>query len=484
MSAPLWTSAEAARATAGVTDTAWEAQGVSIDTRTIAAGDLFVALTDQRDGHDFVAEALSKGAAAAMVTHRPAAVEATAPLLIVDNVLTALEGLAKAARTRTRAQIVAVTGSVGKTSTKDMLHHVLTAQGTVHAAVKSLNNHWGVPLTLARMPAATDFAIIEIGMNHSGEITPLSRLARPDVAIVTTVAAAHMAAFESIKDVARAKAEIFAGMTAGSGTAILNADDETHSLLRLAAIEGGLEVITFGARTGADWHLSGGTSHTHYQTVAYDRCGDTSLFKLAAQGRHFALNALAVLTAVVAVGGDHALAALRLADWQPPDGRGARLWVYLDPGETRQKLLLIDDAYNANPASMGAALDALAASTPTDGLGTRSTGRRIAFLTDMLELGRDSAAQHRAMAAHAGIDAITKVHAAGPMMRALFDALPADKRGEWRENADALADIAHHLVDAGDVVMVKGSKGSRASIVVDAIKELGQAGRPGGKEKV
>ena len=194
----LWTAAEAAAATGGQATLPFTASGVSIDSRSLEAGDLFVALKDVRDGHDFVAQAFARGAAAALVTHRPEGVAADAPLLIVPDVLEALGRLGAAARARTRAKVVAVTGSVGKTSSKEMLRAVLSGQGRTHAAEASFNNQWGVPLTLARMPAATEYAVIEIGMNHPGEIAPLARLAQPHVVLITTVAAAHLEAFDSV----------------------------------------------------------------------------------------------------------------------------------------------------------------------------------------------------------------------------------------------------------------------------------------------
>ena len=471
---PLWTAADAVLATGGTTHGAWAAFGVSIDSRAIEKGDLFVALKDARDGHEFVANALANGAAVAMVSFRPEGVAADAPLLIVPDVLVALENLAVAARKRTSAKVVAITGSVGKTSTKDMLQTVLGKQGLVHAAVKSLNNHWGVPLTLARMPEKTEYALIEIGMNHPGEITPLSRLARPDIAIVTTVAEAHMAAFASVSEIACAKAEIFEGLPVG-GTAILNADIPTYDILAQAAARANATIKRFGENPDAEFHLSevrlsGGTT-----SVRATINGAPILFKIGAPGRHLASNALAVLAAVEAVGADLAIAALDLANWFPPQGRGQRHWIRLDPIEEALRIELIDDAYNANPASMAAALDVLAASHPINGLGRVFAGRRIAILSDMLELGPNEAENHRVIADHPAVALIDQIHVAGPLMRNLHRALPAEKRGEWHETAQELAKRVHRLFDAGDVVMVKGSKGSKAALVVDAIKKLGQA---------
>lgn len=470
----LWTASDAAKATGGRTRGDWQASGVSIDTRTLAPGDLFVALTDIRDGHDFVEQALAKGAAAALVSRVPEGVENDAPLLIVDDVLAALEDLGRAARKRTSAKVIAVTGSVGKTSTKDMLCAALKGQGQVHAAVKSLNNHWGVPLTLARMPQDTDFAIIEIGMNHAGEITPLSKLARPHVALITTVAEAHMAAFSSVTDIAHAKAEIFTGVEPG-GTAILNLDIETYEILAESARQSQAQIVTFGEAELADYRMVSLGQHNNSALIKATVLGEPLLYKIPASGRHMALNSMAVLAAVAAVDGDLALAVLDLSHWHPPAGRGERSWIVLDPVEDVQRLELIDDAYNANPTSMAAAFEVLAASTPVDGLGRVRRGRRVAFLTDMLELGTDEAARHRALADLPTISNVDTVHTAGPLMQELHVALPAEIQGEWHDSAEKLAAGAYRLLDAGDVVMVKGSKGSRAALVVDAIRKLGQA---------
>ncbi|MFQ5437927.1 MAG: UDP-N-acetylmuramoyl-tripeptide--D-alanyl-D-alanine ligase [Paracoccaceae bacterium] len=470
----LWTASEAIEATGGTTLGDWVATGISIDTRTLSPGDLFVALSDRRDGHDFVADALASGAAAALVSRVPDGVGEDAPLLLVADVQKALEALAGAARKRTEARVIAVTGSVGKTSTKDMLAHVLSRQGKTHAAVMSLNNHWGVPLTLARMPRDCDFAVIEIGMNHAGEITPLSCLARPNVALVTTVAEAHMAAFSSLDEIARAKAELFDGLERG-GTAVLNRDDATHALLAASAGRIGVRIVGFGTQDRADYVLRECRIQAESCIVRASIDGATCLFKIGAPGRHLAMNALSVLAAIEAVGADMAVAALDLADWHPPAGRGQRLTIRLDPVEESQTLELIDDAYNANPASMASAFEVLAASQPVDGRGRIRRGRRIAFLSDMLELGAEAAQKHRALCDLAAMAQVDTVHCAGALMKNLIEALPAEKRGEWHATAETLGARVHHLLDAGDVVLVKGSKGSRAALVVDAIKKLAKA---------
>lgn len=468
----LWTAAEAIAATQGRSTGDWQAEGVSIDTRTLRPGDLFVALTDARDGHDFVAEALAKGAAAALVSQVPPGVPATAPLLIVPDVLAALTALAAAARARTGARVVGVTGSAGKTSTKEMLLAILGPQGVTHASAASYNNHWGVPLTLARMPAETRFAIIEIGMSHPGEIAPLARLARLDVAIVTTVAAAHLAAFDSVDGIAHEKASIFDGLAPG-GTAIFNGDVPSLPILRNKAMAVGAHCVTFGGSPGLDWRLDDARIIEETTVARATRRDEAVLFKVATPGRHFAMNALAALAAVEALGADPVIAVCDLGLWRPPPGRGQRERIMLDRID-ETFFDLIDDAFNANPASIAASLDVLTAARPTDGIGRVGGGRRIAILGDMLELGPTERSLHEAIAGHPGLAAVHVIHCVGPLMQALHDALPRKQRGDWVATAAELVPRVRSLTDAGDVILVKGSKGSKVSLIVDALRRIGQ----------
>lgn len=470
----IWTAQEAAAATGGETRGDWAATGVSIDTRSLMAGDLFVALKDTRDGHDFVADALAKGAAAALVSRRPEGVPEGAPLLVVPDVLRALEALGEAGRARSTARVVAITGSVGKTSTKDMLRYVLTGQGKVHAAEKSFNNHWGVPLTLARLPADADFAVVEIGMNHPGEIAPLSRMARPHVAIVTTVGAAHLEAFGSLEGIAWEKASIFEGLEPG-GTAIYHGDIPQTPILAEVARRHATRLVTFGTGVG-NHHRALDLRVQDEATVATARLWRTPVaYCIRCAGRHFAVNALAVLAAVGEVGADRARAIIAMSSWEPSNGRGKRERIGLDLANEHLTFDVIDDAFNANPASMTAALDVLGTAVPMDGLGRVSKGRRIAILGDMLELGRDEARLHAEIADHPVMAHVAVVHCVGPRMRHLWEALPERHSGLWTETADKLAARVHTLVDAGDVVLVKGSKGSKVARVVDAIRKLGHA---------
>ncbi|MGB0771692.1 MAG: UDP-N-acetylmuramoyl-tripeptide--D-alanyl-D-alanine ligase, partial [Paracoccaceae bacterium] len=403
----LWSAKEAEEATGGRAIGDWHVTGVSIDTRTLQTGDLFIALKAARDGHDFVADALAAGAGAALVSRVPDGVDDTAPLLIVSDVQTALEDLGRAARARTRAKVIAVTGSVGKTSTKEMLRHMLGACGKTHASVASYNNHWGVPLTLARMPADTEFAVIEIGMNHPDEIAPLAKMAAPDVAMVTTVAEVHLEAFDDINGIALEKASIIDGLVP-NGVAIMNADTPCTKVIETYTKD--VTTRWFGAAAAeaslSDVQVKGAETHAVLQLE-----GATYPVTIGTAGRHFAMNALGALLAVGYLGADRRTAVTGLAAWNPLGGRGARQKLKIYSGT----LDLIDDAYNANPTSLHAAMQVLAeADAP----------RKIAFLGDMKELGEKEHDFHREVAHWPCTDAIDIIHTLGPLMQSLHDVLP------------------------------------------------------------
>lgn len=469
MSAPLWTSAAAAKATGGKTGR-WTANGVSIDTRTLQPGDLFVALKAARDAHDFVAQALDKGAAAALVSRIPEGCDPDRCLL-VDDVQKGLEDLGAAARRRCKGQIVAITGSVGKTSTKEMLRAALAGQGRVHAAEASYNNHWGVPLTLARMPKDTEFGIFEIGMNAPGEIGPLSRQVRPHVAMITTVAPAHLAAFDSIEGIAHEKAAIFEGLMRG-GTAVINGDLTVTPILLEAATRAKARIITFGEASANHHRLTDVAISTGHTTGKARGWRTPMLLKVASEGRHFAVNALGVLAVIRALEADRARALCGIGEWQPPQGRGQRETIVLDSQTDGASFELIDDAFNANPTSMTASLEVLAAAHPTDGVGRLARGRRVAVLGDMLELGEGEADMHAALAQDPSMEHLDTVHCVGPLMAHLHAALPEEQRGICATTADDLHGAVRRIADAGDVVLVKGSKGSRVSLVVDMLRKL------------
>lgn len=466
-----WPAADAAAAANGrlLGRQDWVATGVSIDSRTLEPGDLFVAIQGPNfDGHAFVAAALDRGAAACLVARVPDGLPADAPLLRVDDTLTGLEDLGRVARLETAARVVAVTGSVGKTSTKEMLRTCLAACAPTFATPGSLNNHWGVPLSLARLPAAAAFGVFELGMNHPGEIGPLSRMVHPDVALITTVEAVHLEFFPSVEAIADAKAEIFEGMSR-QGTAILNRDNPHYArLLAAARTQGISHVVSFGAAAPADAHLLDLELLADRSRVAASIRGRRIDYVLGIPGRHQVINSLGVLLAVDAAGGDVDKAAAALAGFQPVKGRGQRRAVPLPDGGS---LTLIDESYNASPASIAAA--AVLGRTPT-GAG-EPAGRRIAVLGDMREMGADSPRLHGALAEPLLAAGIDLVYCCGPHMHHLFDRLPAERRGGHAATSADLAPLVTAAVRAGDVVMVKGSLGSRMAVVVAALDALAPA---------
>jgi UDP-N-acetylmuramoyl-tripeptide--D-alanyl-D-alanine ligase len=436
--------------------------GISIDSRTLAKGDAFFAIQgESRDGHDFVDAALKAGAGVAVVARdRRDRFAVEAPLLIVDDALEALRDLGRAARARSHAKVIAVTGSVGKTGTKEALRLALSADGETHASAASYNNHWGVPLSLARCPRSAKYAVFEIGMNHAGEITPLTKLARPHVAIITTIEPVHLEYFGSLEKIADAKAEIFAGVEPG-GAAVLNRDNAQYARLAAAAKSAGvMRIVSFGEHAQADARLLRHSLQPDCSTVEANILGSQVTYKLGAPGRHLVLNSLGVLAAVVLVGADLALAALALNNLKPAAGRGTRITLKLPGG----RALLIDESYNANPASMRAAI-ALLGQAPVG-----PQGRRIAVLGDMLELGMQGAELHRGLVPAIEAAAVDLVFCSGPLMRALWEALPSGARGGYAETAAALEPAVLEAIHAGDAVMVKGSLGSKMGPIVKALE--------------
>jgi UDP-N-acetylmuramoyl-tripeptide--D-alanyl-D-alanine ligase len=460
---PLWTFSELSAVLGVVPDGGAEQtiSGVSIDTRTLQAGDLFVALKDQRDGHAFVSTAFNAGATAALVSESYTRQPDDGALFRVPDTLKALEALGRTARARLSpdARIVAVTGSAGKTGTKEMLRACLAHLGTTHASEKSYNNHWGVPLTLARMPRETRFGVFEIGMNHAGEIRPLTKMVRPHAAIVTTVEAVHLEYFPSVEAIADAKGEIFEGLVPG-GTAIIKYDNAHAARLKAIAERFGAKPVTFGFGAGADVRGED-VMLDHDGSALTVRFGERRIpLRLAMPGRHIAENALAVAAAIDGIGADAEKALAVLAGLQPPGGRGARSVLHIEGGEA----LLIDESYNANPASMRAALATLA-SVPR-----QKFPRRIAVLGDMLELGPEASALHAGLkqaVEDAGIDSI---FACGPHMKGLYDALPKSKKGGYAETSPLLQPILLSELRGGDAIMVKASNGTRLGAVVEALK--------------
>ncbi len=459
----VWTAAEAAAATGGSIAANWHVSGVSIDSRTVKAGELFIALQGPRyDGHDFVTTALARGATAAVVMRIPDGIVSLKQLLIVENTRAALEALARQARVRSTARVVAITGSVGKTSTKEMLRLVLAEQGLTHVSEDNLNNFLGVSLTLARMPVATHFVVLEIGMNHPGELSTLSRLARPNVGVITSVEAVHLESFPSVRGIADAKAELFTGMN-GNGIAILNRDSHYFDYLaRHALLVGITYIYSFGYNSDSDFRLFSCKVTNKGTIVRASVLDQPAAYILSTYGSHWAINSLAVLATVHAVGGHVSRAASALANVQPLPGRGARQKFIVTP--YGGSIEVIDESYNASPVAVRAAMEVLGAAHPGPG------GRRIAVLGDMLELGGSAAALHAELADSVLYHKIDLVFTAGPLMAYLHKALPPERRGSHAVNTDVLARQVVAATRPGDVLLVKGSAYSRTGVILAALQ--------------
>jgi UDP-N-acetylmuramoyl-tripeptide--D-alanyl-D-alanine ligase len=462
---PLWTSTAMAQAMrASINGALPEAvTGLSIDSRSIAPGEAYFAIRgDVHDGHDFVFAALKAGAALAVVeAAQRDRFPDDAPLLVVDDVLAGLCDLARAARARLTGQVIAVTGSVGKTSTKEAVRCVLSPQGETHASAASFNNHWGVPLSLARCPATARFAIFEIGMNHAGEIRPLVAMVRPQIAIITTVEPVHLEFFSGIEAIADAKAEIFEGVEPG-GVVVLNRDNSQFARLQARARELGISrIVSFGTGEKSDAQLIDVALQAASSAVQAKILGHDVTYKLGMPGRHMAMNSLAVLAASSLAGADLALAALALSQLEPPAGRGVRRVLELAQGEAT----LIDETYNANPASMAAALNVLGQAV------VGPHGRRIAVLGDMLELGPTGPALHRGLNEAVKANRIDLVYCCGPLMRNLWDALSPGKRGGYADSSAGLETQLIAAIRSGDAIMVKGSLGSKMNTIVNALEK-------------
>jgi UDP-N-acetylmuramoyl-tripeptide--D-alanyl-D-alanine ligase len=471
MSEPVWQWPDLVAAAQGNADGApsQPIAGFSIDTRSLAPGDVFVALKDARDGHEFVPAAFEAGAVAAIVSYAFPRGTSSGALLRVADPLRALEAVGRAARARANARVVAVTGSVGKTGTKEMLRLCLDLAGPTHAAEKSYNNHWGVPLTLARLPADAQYAVLEIGMNHPGEIAPLSEMARPHVVLITTVEPVHLGFFPSVEAIAEAKAEIFTGLVPGGG-AVLPRDNPHFPLLRERASNIGAKIATFGYHNEADFRALQVDLGPKGSSVIAGHDTQRFPYRLGAPGEHFVRNSLGVLATLNALGVDAMRCLPGLARVSAPVGRGARTLLDAPDGQ----ILLIDESYNANPASVRAALAAMA-TTPREAF-----ARRIAVLGDMLELGEAAPDLHRALKEAVEASGVDLVLACGPMMRHLFDDLARAQQGGWAPSSTELVPLLLEAVRAGDVVMIKGSLGTRMAPLVEAMVARFGPGRPGG----
>ncbi len=468
---PLWTSAEAAVATGGQAPTPWIANGVSIDSRSIEAGDLFVALAGpNHDGHDFVRAAFKRAAAAAMVTRRSEEQPSDAPLLLVVDTFEGLQTLAGRARERSAARIVAVTGSVGKTGTKELLAGALAGDGRTLASAGNLNNHIGVPLSLARLPCEASYGVFEVAMNHAGEIAPLSRLIRPHIALITTVAPVHTETFPDLDAVADAKAEIFEGLEP-DGAAVLNCDNAYFDRLAKAArAAGASRIISFGESPEADARLVDWYPARAGGTVVATMGGTRLDYEITLSGRHWALNSVAAVAAAAAAGVSIERAAGALRTVSPVKGRGTRHQIACRDGLYE----LIDESYNASPVAVRAAIETLAEVTPA-----RPEGRRVAVLGDMLELGEAAAQWHADLAGDLEDAGIDIVFTAGALMAHLHRAVDRTRRGAHAPDSESLIEALRAEIQAGDVVLVKGSLGSRMGLIVEQlIADASSAHRP------
>ncbi len=461
----LWSDVTAARATGGrATGRPWRASGVVIDSRRAGSGDLFVALPGTHaDGNDFAAAALNAGAAAVMATRLPDRLETAAPLLLVDDGLKALQRLALTARVRSSARVIGVTGSVGKTGSKTLLTRALARLGEVHASEGNLNNYIGVPLSLARLPITASHAVFELGMNHPGEIAPLSRLVRPDVALITTVTAAHIGFFQSERDIALAKAEIFGGLT-DDGTVVLNRDNIWFDLLAEQACAAGVcRIITFGSAANATVRIHSIKARPDGTVIRIEIDSRPLTFALDAVGAHWGVNAVGILSCIYALGLDVEEAAAAIRGVTADRGRGGQVTIALAKGGS---VRLIDESYNASPTAMRAAFAVLRLTEPTTG------GRRIAVLGDMRELGARAGCLHAELAGDLVDTGVDLVFTVGPLMRALRARLPEAVRSLHGETSTDIAGPVAEVLRAGDVVLVKGSLGTHLAPVVTAIEAL------------
>lgn len=470
-----WTGEEVVNAVRGhsLHEQTWSASGVAIDSRSVKKGDLFVALKGpHHDAHEFVANAVAAGCSAAIVSHQSSQVPSGSPLVFVDDTFKALELLGQAGRQRAQSRIIAVTGSVGKTSSKEMLRLMLGAVGTCYANEGSLNNQWGVPLSLARLPADADYGVFEIGMNHAGELTVLSQQVKPHIALITTIEAVHLEFFDSLEGIADAKAEIFQGLPP-EGIAILNQDNPYYARLATAAKNQGIKkILGFGQNGKRDARMLSFVPTPEGATIKADIQGKMIDYHLSAFGVHNALNSLGTLLTAVVAGGDAQACAAALAHYHLPSGRGGIQIIHLAQGS----FTLIDESYNASPASMRAAINVLAHTEPS-----HTGGRRIMVLGDMKELGPTSPSLHAGLAKDLVDGKIDRVYCCGEMMAHLFEALPPSLRGGHVLESKALIQSVVDNINCGDVITIKGSHSMNMNVIVNSLKELNCFSNPSHK---
>lgn len=460
-----WTTQEIINATHGVSAGDWIATSVSIDTRTLESGALFVALPGSKvDGHEHVVAALEKGAAGALVSKPIAGVDA-AKLVVVKDVEKALQALGTAARNRSNAKVIGITGSVGKTGAKEMIAAALRATGSVYATKGNLNNHLGVPLNLANMPLDVEYAVIEMGMNHAGEISPLSHMTRPHVSLITTVDAVHIEFFQSIEAIADEKAAIFEGME-GKGVAVLNADNNQYERLKAYAQARGMDrILSFGTGKNALCRMTKYAIDDTHSVIEATIAGTAISYTVGTIGKHWALMSVAVLGVVDALGADLAKAAAALANFHEPKGRGQIKKLSVKGGNLR----LVDDCYNASPVSMKGAIEKIAEMRDA----SRELVRTVVILGDMLELGEHAEDLHVGLVPTLVNNQMDLVFAAGTFMEKMYHALPETMRGAYKATSRELAPVVVEALRNSDLVLVKGSRGSRMDVVVEAIEAEG-----------
>ena len=474
MSGILWDSNDAAYATGGKNTCDWVAYGVSIDTRTLNQGDIFLAITDNRNGHDFVAEAFKKGASAAVVSYVPESLNTSKPLLIVEDVYLALKALAVFARNRCKGQFIAITGSVGKTSSKDMLAVILSNLGKVSKAEKSFNNHLGVPLTLARTAPDSDFAIIEIGMSGKEEIGPLSALVRPHIALITDVSEAHLASFKDVKEIAKEKSDICVGLSENS-YCVVSRDTSSYSDLSAYIKKFGVRIISFGENKLSSYKLVKTVIKNNKTcSTAVLPTGSEFFFKVNTPGTHHAKNALGIICIVEVLGMDITKGIFGLSDWSPSTGRGLITNVKFYRQYSIQNFTIIDETYNANPNSVIAAINVLANFTPVnDDMNKNGRLRRIAILGDMLELGSETNTKHAELIDKLDLTAIDVIHCVGNRMNFFYDKLPNNKKGKWVETVKELSRSLSYLVRDQDIIMLKASNTVGLNSLIKELKSMG-----------
>ena len=475
MTEPLWTSKELAAAVGIKSKFAWSGYGVSIDTRTLKKGDIFIAISDKRDGHDFVEQAFKLGAVAALVSRIPTNLDKEKPCLVVKDVMKALFSMASYSVSRSRAKVIAITGSVGKTSSKDMMALALSCFGTVHKAEKSFNNHIGLPLTLARAPSDVDYIVLEIGMSNKGEILPLSLLASPHAALITNVSAAHLSAFKNINEIAKEKSDLCSGLRSPR-ICVVSRDSECYPALLRYVKKNSDSVISFGEKGFPQFQLIKTVSKNNITCAqASKRGGGKFFYKVKSLGKHNALNVLGVIAVLDAFKLDITKAILALSDWVPSKGRGSLIKVKYNINRVNGSFTIVDETYNANPKSMEAAIDVLSKfECPLDVESGNKQNRRIAILGDMLELGTDEKTRHEKLLETITLGNIDLVHCIGKRMKFLYKKLPQGIKGKWYETVSEIIPTLQSLIRVNDVIMIKASNSVNFYRLVEELKALGE----------